>query len=156
MGMREIERAFFLVTVVTAILVSLGLFVLLARQAHAQDTAPHERFHQYYQTWKQPGMYGLSCCNANEYVDTLSGRMHIAGDCEPTRAEIRNGHWWAKVPDYMIEAGVPAWVEIPDDKVIHERNPSYEEGHLCGTVEYWQGKPPTVRILCFVPPDTGG
>jgi hypothetical protein len=82
--------------------------------------------------------------------------MHISGDCEPTHAEIRNGQWWARVPQYMIDAGVPAWVEIPDSKVIRERNPSTEEAHLCGTVEYWQGKPPSIRILCFVPPDTGG
>ncbi len=118
----------------------------------AQD---HMRWHSYYKHWKQPGLE-LSCCNANEYVETLSGRMHISGDCEPTHAEIRNGHWWARVPQYMIDTGVEPWVEIPDDKVIHERNPSTEEGHLCGT-QYWQeGKRPTFRILCFVPPDTGG
>ena len=85
----------------------LAFLTIFAFPALGQNPEPHERFDQYYQTWKQPGMYGLSCCNANEYVDTLSGRMHIAGDCEPTRAEIRNGHWWARVPQYMIEAGVP-------------------------------------------------
>ena len=128
--------------------------VLSLGKVRAHDA--HERFHAYYQHWKQPGMSGLSCCNANEYVDTLSGRTHISGDCEPTRAEIRNGHWWARVPQYMIDTGVEPWVEIPDGKVIRERNPSTEEGHLCGTVEYWQGKPPSIRVLCFVPPDTGG
>ena len=137
---------------VFAVLV-VALCVLFSYPAKAQGG--HERYHSYYQHWKQPGS-GISCCNANEYIDTLSGRMHISGDCEPTHAEIRDGHWWARVPQYMIDTGVEPWVEIPDDKIIHERNPSTEEGHLCGT-QYWQeGKRPTFRILCFVPPDTGG
>jgi len=160
--MRDISGAFrVLVSILYAVialvlLASFGLGFLTGRAlAQNPDPAPHERYHAYYQHWRQPGT-GMSCCNANEYVDTLSGRMHIAGDCEPTHAEVRNGHWWARVPQYMIDTGVEPWVEIPDALVIHERNPSTEEGHLCGT-EYWQeGKRPTIRVLCFVPPDTGG
>jgi hypothetical protein len=156
--MRDDAKGALIVALIAA--VAMASLMWMIPKAHGQnpDPAPHGRYHAYYQHWKQPGtgVPGISCCNANEYVDTLSGRMHIAGDCEPTHAEVRNGHWWARVPQYMIDTGVEPWVEIPDALVIHERNPSTEEGHLCGT-EYWQeGKRPTIRVLCFVPPDTGG
>lgn len=125
------------------------------------DPAPHERYHEFYKTWKQPDNPAISCCNANKY-DTLTGKTHISGDCEPTHAELRPGadglvHWWARVPEWMIKEGMQPWIEIPDSKVIHERNPTGEEAHLCVTALYHLGsKVPTPNILCFSPPDTGG
>ena len=50
----------------------------------------HMRYHQYYKDWKQPGL-DLSCCNAR--IIDLNGQ-DLTGDCEPTRAEIRNGQWF--------------------------------------------------------------
>lgn len=115
-------------------MILLGL-ALLAPRAFGQDG--HERWHQYYRTWMQPGTT-ISCCNAR--VNTY-GVEH--GDCEPTRAEIRNGHW------YAWERFAGEWLLMPDDKILRERNPSGEEGHLC--FNKW-----TKQVLCFVPPDTGG
>jgi len=117
------------VTIATLMSVGIGF------EAFAQDG--HTRYHQYYHKWKQPGS-GASCCNAR--VRTPWGQE--TGDCEPTRAEMRNGDW------YAWERHIGSWLKIPDNKFIRERNPSMEEGHLC-----WS---PTAGILCFVPPDTGG
>jgi hypothetical protein len=39
------------------------------------------------------------------------------------------------------------WIEVPDDKILRVPNPTVESGHLC----YSMGK-----VVCFVPPDTGG
>jgi hypothetical protein len=71
-------------------------------------------------------------------MDTKDGQT--TGDCAPTRAEVRQGHWWAKLQ------GLSEWVQIPDERIIKERNPTPEQGHLC----YLYG-----RVLCFVPPSTG-
>ena len=103
--------------------------------AYAQDG--HARYHEYYKTWMQPGTT-ISCCNARE---TVFGVEH--GDCEPARYEMRNGEWYAWLRQES------RWLHIPDDRLIRERNPSGEEGHLC-----WNQY--TKQILCAVPPDTGG
>jgi hypothetical protein len=97
----------------------------------------HERWHQYYRGWKMPGT-NISCCHAR--VD--QGGVEV-GDCEPTRAELRNGDW------YAWERFSGQWIHIPDKHIVRERNPSGEEGHLCFN-QY------TKQIMCFVPPDTGG
>lgn len=118
---------------------SLALLVLLlivTTKLFAQDG--HARWHQYYRTWMQPGTT-ISCCNARE----TTPRGQEMGDCEPTRAEIRNGSW------YAWERLTQKWLLIPDDRIIRERNPAGEEAHLCFN-KY------TGQILCFVPPDTGG
>ena len=148
--------------VIVAAFVAVALIMLLFANAQAQnpDTTAHERYHMYYQGWKQPGN-GYSCCNANEYMDTLQGKIHISGDCEPTQAEVRNGDWWARVPAYMVAKGADPWIKIPDELVLHERNPSTEEGHLCLREDWSTSRGRTdytysVRVLCFVPPDTGG
>lgn len=114
----------------------LALAVLgAATVALAQDG--HARWHHYYQHWKQPGT-DVSCCNARQ-----TGPLGIeTGDCEPTRAEIRAGTW------YAWERHLQTWLPIPEAKIIRERNPSTEEAHLCWT--------PSSGVLCFVPPDTGG
>lgn len=113
------------------------LIVLILLVISFPVTAQHERWHEYYRHWKQPGT-NQSCCNAR--VDVF-GVEH--GDCEPTRAEIRNGDW------YAWERFSSQWIKIPDDRIVRERNPSGEEAHLCFNKF-------TKAILCFVPPDTGG
>lgn len=39
------------------------------------------------------------------------------------------------------------WIAVPNDKTLRVTNPTVENGHLC----YSKGK-----VVCFVPPDTGG
>jgi len=102
----------------------------------AQSNAHHHEFHaDYYQTWQRPDVGG-SCCNAR----TTSDGQEV-GDCEPTLAEVRGGHWFAWLRHQR------RWVEVPDDLILHEVNPSPENGHLCWAFE---------RVLCFLPPHTGG
>ncbi len=114
----------------------IALMALCATLAvYAQDG--HARWHYYYQEWKQPGTQA-SCCNARI---VYPGGVEL-GDCEPTRAEMRNGDW------YAWERHLAQWLKIPDNKIVRERNPSGEEGHLCWN--QYSG------VLCFVPPDTGG
>lgn len=119
------------------------LLVGLLAPAFAQDG--HARWHQYYREWTQPGTT-YSCCNAREIGP---GGEDLTGDCEPTQGRIRDGHWQAWLRQES------RWLDIPDDKIIHERNPAGEEAHLCavhtiiGTGWGWS-------VLCFVPPDTGG
>lgn len=113
------------------------LIVLILAAISFPVAAQHERWHEYYKHWMQPGT-NISCCNAR--VDTFGVQ---SGDCEPTRAEIRNGYW------YAWERLSGRWIKIPDDRIVRERNPSGEEAHLCFN-QY------TKSILCFVPPDTGG
>lgn len=115
---------------------SLSIAILLTvKLAFGQDG--HERWHQYYRTWMQPGTT-ISCCNARV---TTYGVEH--GDCEPTRYEMRKGEWYAWLRQES------RWIAIPDEKLIRERNPSGEEGHLCYNTH-------TQQILCAVPPDVGG
>lgn len=96
----------------------------------------HHEFHQdFYRHWKQPGT-GVSCCDARV---TRDGQE--VGDCEPTRAEIRAGAWWAWLRQES------RWIEIPDARIIRERSPNVTDAHLCWN--YGQ-------VLCFVPPSTGG
>jgi len=107
-----------------------------AQQADQPIDGGHMRWHYYYQHWRQPGT-DSSCCNARE---TSPGGQEI-GDCEPTEAKLRQGEW------YAWERHTQRWLKVPDTKIIRERNPSHEEGHLCWT--------PSAGIVCFVPPDTG-
>jgi hypothetical protein len=120
-----------------ALLVAAIALVLALISLIAQAQSGHERWHQYYRTWLQPGTT-ISCCNAR--VTTYGVEI---GDCEPTRYEMRKGEWYAWLRQES------RWLHIPDDRIIRERNPSGEEGHLCWN--QW-----TKQILCAVPPDTGG
>ena len=110
--------------------------VVVAFKAWSQDHSPHHR--DFYRQWMQPGVTPpLSCCNARIEKDGLE-----VGDCEPTRAEIRAGAWWAWLRQET------RWLPIPDAKLIRERNPSGQDAHLCWTLAR--------GVLCFLPPDTGG
>ena len=126
-------------TVATAVVVALAIWavaVALGWPARAQDHHPAHR--DFYRHFMQPGVSPpLSCCDARIEKDGIE-----TGDCEPTRAEIRGGAWWAWLRQET------RWLPIPDAKLIRERNPSGQDAHLCWT--------PARGVLCFLPPDTGG
>jgi hypothetical protein len=131
------------------VIVAVVFLVLLAFNAWGQ--VGHSPYHEYYKNWKQPTTPWLSCCNARVYDDATGSHLH--GDCAPTTARTRVGkdglvHWFAKVPkEEYLYADEHGEIEIPDERVIHERNPSGQDAHLC----FAYGK-----VLCFSPPDTGG
>ncbi len=101
----------------------------------AQDH--HHPLHKdFYQHWRDPANPSISCCNARVEKDGVE-----VGDCEPTRAEVRNGQWWAWVRQTR------EWIAIPESKVLRERNPNGQDAHLCWT--------PLRGVICFVPADTG-
>lgn len=79
----------------------------------------------------------MSCCDARIEAEGVE-----VGDCEPTRAEVRGGVWWAWLRQER------RWIPVPDGKILRERNPGGQDGQLCWT--------PAGGVLCFVPPDTGG
>jgi hypothetical protein len=118
-----------------AFIIALLMFVFATTpKARAQDSGHHLYHADHYSKWLQPDS-AASCCNGRETKDGQT-----TGDCAPTRAEVRHGNWWAKLPDSS------EWVQIPDERIIRERNPTPEQAHLC----YLYGK-----VLCFVPPSTG-
>jgi len=113
-----------------------ALAITAAGAALAQTAPHHHEFHRdFYRHWMQPGT-GVSCCDARV---TRDGQE--VGDCEPTRAEIRAGAWWAWLRQES------RWIEIPDARIIRERSPNVTDAHICWN--YGQ-------VLCFVPPATGG
>lgn len=120
--------------------------------ARAEDGhGGHMRWHEYYRHWKQPGSE-LSCCNARQIGPAGED---LSGDCEPTRGEARRGadgkaHWFAWLRQES------RWIEISDGRVIRERNPAGEEAHLCATRGMLPDGSFGWRVVCFVPPDTGG
>ncbi len=112
---------------------------------HAQNQGDHNghmQFHEdFYKTWKQPGTQ-IGCCNARIEKDGT----HV-GDCEPTKAELRKGHdgkpqWFAWV------RWESRWVEIPEGRILRERNPTQggTDAHICFNYG---------NVLCFVPPFGG-
>lgn len=109
--------------------------VFLPLKARAHDHHPLHK--DFYRLWLQPGT-NVSCCNARVEQNGVE-----TGDCEPVKAEVRGGNWWAWLRQES------RWLEIPDSRIIRERNPEQggQQGHLC----YSYG-----RVLCFVPPDSGG
>ena len=90
--------------------------------------------HDHYKHWLQPGT-NISCCDEKKTVDGKT-----TGDCYPTQARLVRGSWVALRDDGVC-------VDIPDDLILRERNPGSEDAHLCFNYG---------RVLCFVPPDTGG
>jgi hypothetical protein len=130
------------------ILLCCGAFagvVATAHKAKAQEMSHeegHMKYHDAYQHWLRNDTH-TSCCNLREM--SLDGKTVLSGDCRPVEAELRPDkkgelHWWAQE-----ERGEPrsAWIRIPDDKIIREKNPdlSGDSAHLCAT-------PST--IYCFV------
>jgi len=118
---------------IAAILAVFMLGFASTPKARGQDNGHHLYHADHYSKWKQPGT-DASCCNGKETKDG-----NITGDCYPTTAEVRDGHWWAKTDDGQ-------WVVVPYDRILRERNPDIERAHLCFSYG---------RVLCFVPPNTG-
>lgn len=130
----------FVATMAVVLVPFAALFVIWLGAAMAQSTHHHPFHYDFYRHWKQPGSTA-SCCDARI---TRDGKEE--GDCEPTQADLRPGkdgvvRWHA----WLRQEG--RWVEVPDGRILRERNPNTFDGHLCWN--YGQ-------VLCFVPPDTGG
>ena len=117
-------------------------FAITAAVAAKAEEAGHHHYHDSdYRYWKQPGT-DISCCSDR--------------DCAPVRAELRQGQWFALRPSGWFDAvddmdrailQRSEWIAVPDEKIIRVPNPAVESGHLC----YSKGK-----VVCFVPPNTGG
>lgn len=97
---------------------ALAVLLLLGLPAQAHDI---------YTDWKQPGT-NKSCC---------SGGPHT-GDCYPTQAKWKDGHWTA----LRREDG--QFIPIPDKALLL---PIDENAHLCA--------PPAGDPYCFRPPVMG-
>jgi hypothetical protein len=113
-------------------------------RARAQDQAEHDQaehhhpFHKdFYSKWKVPGNPNASCCNARIEQDGKE-----TGDCEPARAEVRDGNW------YVWIRQVKQWERVYDTQIVRYPNPNIFDAHVCWT----QSR----GIICFKPPDTGG
>ena len=124
-----------LATLFAAVL-AIGAVVNVFLPLKARGQSHHPLHHDFYRHWMQPNGSGMSCCQARVERDGVE-----VGDCEPTKAEIRGGNWFA----WLRREN--RWVQIPDAKIIREKNPNVFDAHLC----YNHG-----QVLCFVPPDTGG
>lgn len=120
---------------IAAVLAAFEASALAQSENHGSG---HSQFHRdFYRYWREPGNPDASCCNARIEVDG-----HETGDCEPTKARVRDGHWEA----WVRQTG--RWEKIPDEKIIKQANPNVFDAHLCWTL---------IRgTICFVPPDTGG
>ncbi len=120
--------------------VALGVFwgMLIVGAATARGQSHHPLHEHFYQHWKQPNS-NLPCCNARIEIDGIE-----RGDCEPTEARLIAGHWYARLP----RKG--SYIEIPEAKIIRERNPTQDgtDAHLCWTE--------ASGVMCFVPPFGGG
>jgi hypothetical protein len=120
------------------LLLCLVAAIAVKRIANAQDHQHHHPLHMdFYQHWRDPANPSLSCCNARVEKDGME-----VGDCEPSKAEVRNGAW------YVWIRQTREWLQVPDSKVLREKNPNTFDAHVCWT--QLRG------IICFVPPDTGG
>jgi hypothetical protein len=128
--MRSIAFALAVYVLAVTVLVAVAFGPVRAQQHH------HPLHKDFYHQWKQPGT-GASCCNARIETDGVE-----RGDCEPSRAEVRNGNWWVWIRQ------INQWLIVPDAKIIREKNPNVFDAHICWTP--WTG------IICFVPPATGG
>lgn len=108
----------------------------------AKGQSSHDQHHDAYRTWQMPGS-NASCCSAKRNADGA-----ITGDCYQTRAEIRNGNWWA-----LRDSG--EWVEVPDSRIVRYSNPDLtgESASLCMS-DFAPSNP--ANVLCFRPPNTGG
>jgi hypothetical protein len=136
-------RTSWLLDLALVLIVSM-VFCGLAPNTKAEESGHRLHHEGDYRHWKQPGT-SISCCWDH--------------DCGPVKAELRQGQWfalrqsaWFEVPDEKgpgewLPLRRSEWIEIPDAKIILERSPTIEGGHLC----YSSGK-----VICFVAPNTGG
>lgn len=114
-----------LAILVLGIMLIMGLAIAARAQSGSHGDGHAER-HDWYRDLKQPGT-GWSCCNG-----TTAGRE---GDCRPTRAELRDGQWWALIDGQWRP--VP-WTVVLDPSL--NREPIY--AHICANK--------SGRIYCFI------
>ncbi len=127
-------------------LATAGVFLCLPAYAQGAKEEGHDANHDVYKEWMMPGSPGVSCCQE---------KKNGVGDCYPTDA--RTGPAGAENPGvngpvwYARKLPQGIWVEIPEKKIIRERNPdpTGSRAHLC--MMDWEGAP----VLCFVPPMGG-
>jgi hypothetical protein len=150
-GLYRVGRTFLLLFAMAVVLALGGLCSL----AWAQEHDRHSELHDFYKHWKQPGGAKnwnggpASCCNAREvdWDDASGWPRRVMGDCYATEFRLKpGGSWVAKLDRLDRQRLDKEWVDVPDIKIIRERNPDFtgRDGHLCtGTAG---------EILCAVPP----
>ena len=123
-------------------LVALGAFLFLAFAPIAWSQSQehihgHTRHHDQYRFWFRPLNPSVPCCNAKE----VSPDGKVSGDCYPTEAIVKDGHWYAK-----RDNGV--WIAIGDEKIVRYQNPdpTGRDAHLCEIDGV---------VFCFRPPVGG-
>jgi hypothetical protein len=92
-------------------------------QEHAQL---HDTFYQNLIRPDIPGARPGSCC----------GNM----DCYPTRAEFKQGQWWA------LRREDKQWIPVPNERVIKNEVSPDGRAHLCATLYF---------TYCFIPEPSG-
>lgn len=102
--------------VVVVLLIGLALVVATAVKAETKG--------EWFRSLTVPGTVNGSCCDE--------------ADCKPTKAEHRDGQWWAEVDGTMQP--------VPNERIV--RNPVSYDGRAYVCV--WGGV-----ILCFIPPGAG-
>lgn len=120
--------------------VALAAVVMLCLPAGAQE----QDRGAWFQSLKQPGS-NLSCCDIS--------------DCRQTKAEWREGQWFAMVEE--------KWMPVPPERVLLKPHSIDGEAYVCNTASRPAGEdyspgigivpvgPSTASILCFIPPTMG-
>jgi hypothetical protein len=139
------------VSAVTFLCCGFLLSLLLTQPCIAHDSK-HPEFDSWCRGLKNPNfkyavIQDLGCCSAR--------------DCQETEADIRNGHWWARVGKPHIEYGelksasdfqyppyevttweLTEWKEVPTEAILKVSNPTGSPV-ICHSTRY--------EIWCFVP-----
>jgi hypothetical protein len=133
-----------------------AMSLLLARPSMAHDSN-HPEYDSWYQGLKNPNLKSavvqdLGCCSKK--------------DCHITEADIRDGKWWARLGEILIEYGAPKssaefehpldfvqegiswelteWKEVPVEAILQVANPTGSPV-ICHST---YGAP---EIWCFIP-----
>ena len=116
---------------------------LLCTGAYAQG---HDEFHDIYQHWKQPGTE-ISCCKGKVVINHWTNIPAVVGDCYPTIFQLIDGKRWIAKLDAEDSIRLnKEWIEVPDSKLLREKNPDSTgtRGHICVAR--------AGNVLCAVPP----
>lgn len=129
-----IGTGYLFVVIVIVIVVCLFRFLL---PANAHD-AMHPDMDSFYEGLKDP--HGNSCCSML--------------DCHPTEAELKDGHWRARLLRPEEGKFIPdVWVAIPDEKVLKNHNP-VGQPIICHVIQWKDGHmDPSTFVRCFLPTD---
>ena len=98
-----------------------GVFLACLMAVSFAGLAKAEDRSAWFESLKMPGT-GISCCDIS--------------DCRRTKADWRNGQWWATVDG--------DWTPIPPDKELSKRSID-GDAYVCAS--------PTHHIYCFIKPD---